>query len=128
MDNRLSKSTLRKMKALSDGTRIKLAAMLRIKPLCVCELTYMLGLAQPTVSRHLRQLEDAGFINSRREGPWTIYYLDPEDDMSNSLLGLVMDNIMSETEWHDMRQKLDAVDRYSISGDGRCSMEGNRAA
>lgn len=119
METRTFKSTLRKLKALSDGTRIKILAMLRVRSMCVCELTYVLGLAQPTVSRHLKQLEDTGFVNSRREGTWTIYFFDPEDKLSSQLLDLVLENIFSELEWQDLKKNLESVDRCSISGNGR---------
>ncbi len=119
METKVFKSTLRKLKALSDGTRIKILAMLSVRSMCVCELTHVLGLAQPTVSRHLKQLEDAGFINSRREGNWTIYFLDPEDKVVSQLLDIVMANALSELEWRGLKKKLNAVDRNSISGNGR---------
>ncbi len=119
METRIFKSTLRKLKALSDGTRMKILAMLSVRSMCVCELTHVLGLAQPTVSRHLKQLEDTGFINSRREGNWTIYFLDPEDKVISQLLDLVMANALSELEWHELKKTLNAVDRCSISGNGR---------
>ena len=119
METKIFKSTLRKLKALSDGTRIKILAMLSVRSMCVCELTHVLGLAQPTVSRHLKQLEDTGFINSRREGNWTIYFLDPEDKVISQLLDIVMANALSELEWRGLKKKLNAVDRNSISGNGR---------
>ncbi len=119
METKVFKSTLRKLKALSDGTRIKILAMLSVRSMCVCELTHVLGLAQPTVSRHLKQLEDAGFINSRREGNWTIYFLDPEDKVVSQLLDIVMANALSELEWRGLEKTLKAVDRNSISGNGR---------
>ncbi|MEW6220246.1 MAG: metalloregulator ArsR/SmtB family transcription factor [Thermodesulfobacteriota bacterium] len=66
---------LRVMKALSDGSRVKIVKMLGRKELCVCELTALLGLAQPTVSKHLRVLEEAGLVTFRKEGSWINYRL-----------------------------------------------------
>ena len=50
---------LRVMKAAADGTRVKILKMLQQRKLCVCEMQAVLGISQPSVSRHLRLLEDA---------------------------------------------------------------------
>jgi ArsR family transcriptional regulator len=60
----------RVMKALADPGRVKIVKMLQRRELCVCELQAALGLAQPTVSKHLKVLEDAGLVERRREGQW----------------------------------------------------------
>ncbi len=67
------KDFIRVMKALSDPGRVKIIKILQTKELCVCELTAVLGLAQPTVSKHLKTLEDAGLVEQRKEGPWVNY-------------------------------------------------------
>ena len=67
------KPLIRVMKALSDPSRIKIMKMLEAKPLCVCEITEILGLAQSTISKHLKILEDAGLIDSWKDGSWVIY-------------------------------------------------------
>jgi ArsR family transcriptional regulator len=112
------KSILRKLKALSDATRIKLLFMLTSRSLCVCEMTSVLGLAQPTVSRHLKQLEDAGFVRSRREGPWTLYSIDPDDDRGRQMLELVISGLQSDSECQNLLGKLGKIDRRTISGCG----------
>ncbi len=43
--------------------------------MCVCELQTALELAQPTVSKHLKILEDAGLVVSRKSGLWVNYHL-----------------------------------------------------
>lgn len=45
---------------------------------CVCELTHALEAAQPTVSRHLAMLREAGIVRDRREGTWIHYRLNPD--------------------------------------------------
>lgn len=67
------KDFIRVMKALSDPNRVKIMKMVARKELCVCEITAILGLAQPTVSKHLKVLEDAGLVESRKEGLWVNY-------------------------------------------------------
>jgi ArsR family transcriptional regulator, arsenate/arsenite/antimonite-responsive transcriptional repressor len=69
------KSMIRVMKALSDPNRVKVLKMLEIRSLCVCEITAILGLAQPTVSKHLKVLVEAGLVESWKEGAWVNYRL-----------------------------------------------------
>lgn len=63
------------MKALSDPNRVKIIKMLQHKMMCVCELQGALGLAQPTVSKHLKMLEKAGLVLSQKDGLWVNYSL-----------------------------------------------------
>ena len=74
------KDFIRVMKALSDPNRVKIIKMLGQKELCVCEITAILGLAQPTVSKHLKVLEDAGLVESRKEGLWVNYRLEEKHE------------------------------------------------
>jgi ArsR family transcriptional regulator len=47
--------------------------------MCVCELQFALGLAQPTVSKHLKVLEEAGLVQSKKAGLWVNYSLSGGD-------------------------------------------------
>ncbi|MCX7635410.1 MAG: metalloregulator ArsR/SmtB family transcription factor [Syntrophales bacterium] len=61
------------MKALSDPNRVKLLKILQTKPFCVCEIQALLGIAQPTVSKHLKILEEAGLVTFTKDGQWVNY-------------------------------------------------------
>jgi ArsR family transcriptional regulator, arsenate/arsenite/antimonite-responsive transcriptional repressor len=64
------------MKALSDPNRVKIVKLLQHKSsLCVCELRSLLEIAQPTVSKHLRTLEEAGLVEYSKDGLWVNYSL-----------------------------------------------------
>lgn len=67
------KPFLRVMKALSDPNRVRILKLLEKNALCVCEIQEVLGLAQPTVSSHMKTLEDAGLVDKERQGTWMIY-------------------------------------------------------
>jgi ArsR family transcriptional regulator len=69
------KDFIRVMKALSDPNRVKVIKMLQQKEMCVCEIQFALGLAQPTVSKHLKLLEEAGLVQSKKAGLWVNYTL-----------------------------------------------------
>jgi ArsR family transcriptional regulator len=61
------------LKALSDPTRLKIVELLKNKEICACKFSSLTKKAQPTVSQHLRILEDAGIIKSRKDGKNIIY-------------------------------------------------------
>ncbi len=64
------------MKALSDPNRVKIVKLLQHKQsMCVCEIKSLLHIAQPTVSKHLKILEEAGLVQYRKEGLWVDYSL-----------------------------------------------------
>jgi len=42
------------------------------------ELVHRLGISQPSVSKHLRVLREAGIVDSERQGLWAYYYVKPE--------------------------------------------------
>ncbi len=70
------KTTLYVTKALADGNRLRVVAALKEhSELCVCQLTEMLRLATPTVSRHMSVLQQAGLVESRKDGRWILYRL-----------------------------------------------------
>ena len=68
-------------KALSDPARIRLLSLIAAQPgaeACVCYLTEPLGLSQPTVSHHLKLLNDAGLLEREKRGAWVYYRVVPE--------------------------------------------------
>ncbi|NQT68534.1 MAG: winged helix-turn-helix transcriptional regulator [Desulfobacteraceae bacterium] len=69
------KDFVKVMKALSDPNRVKIVKMLQHKALCVCEIQAHLQIAQPSVSKHLKILENAGIVESTKEGLWVNYHL-----------------------------------------------------
>ena len=56
------------LKALADETRIKIVQCLLDGERCACTVVPAIGKAQPTVSQHLKILEEAGVLESRRNG------------------------------------------------------------
>ncbi len=69
-------ATVSMTKALADGNRLRVVAALVEHPeLCVCQLTEMLRIAMPTVSRHMSVLQNARLVNSRKDGRYMFYRL-----------------------------------------------------
>ena len=65
---------LRILKAISDESRLRiLNLILSADEICVCDIESTLGFSQTKVSRHLTVLKNAGLVNDRRQGLWTLY-------------------------------------------------------
>lgn len=69
------KDFIKVMKALSDPNRVRILKLLQQKTMCVCELQGALQISQPSVSKHLKLLEEAGLVDYKKEGLWVNYYL-----------------------------------------------------
>ncbi len=72
-DDRMLEFKTRIFKVISDTNRLKILEILRAGEMCQCEIIPLLDQSQPTVSRHLKLLEEAGLIKSSKEGVRTIY-------------------------------------------------------
>jgi ArsR family transcriptional regulator, lead/cadmium/zinc/bismuth-responsive transcriptional repressor len=82
-----ARGTAERARALSDPTRLMLAALREGGELCVCDLAWISGRAQNLVSHHLRLLRSHGLVTSRRDGKLVMYSLTGE---GRSLLGAVL--------------------------------------
>ncbi len=63
--------------ALVDPHRRAVLDVLRVQPCAVGELVDRLGFTQPTTSKHLRVLRDAGLVQVRKQAQQRIYTIDP---------------------------------------------------
>lgn len=61
--------------ALADPTRLRILSLLGDQEVCVCHIHESLQVPQPTASRHLAYLRNAGLVEARREGIWMHYRL-----------------------------------------------------
>lgn len=73
-----AEATARLFKALGDPARVRILNMLLYsdEPVCVCDFMPATGLAQPTVSFHLRKLLESGLIRREERGTWAYYSVD----------------------------------------------------
>ena len=66
-------------KALADQTRLRVVNLLMGQgELCVCDLTEVLEMSQPKISRHLAILRDSGLLQTRKSGLWVFYSFNPD--------------------------------------------------
>lgn len=112
------KEFIRVMKALSDPNRVKLLKMLQKRTMCVCEVRAALGIAQPTVSKHLKLLEDAGLVDRKKEGLWVNYSVTDgsRSPYAASLLGSLRHWLSDDPVIYDLIEKSDAIRRKDLCG------------
>jgi len=110
------KSFLKVMKAASDPTRVKILKMLQKRVMCVCEIQSAVGTAQSTASKHLKILEDAGLVESRKDGLWVNYTLADghQSPYAANLLGNIKHWLNDEPEIDALYRDLERIDRYEI--------------
>ena len=63
------------LKAAGEPSRLRILKVLEDGELCACHLVALLGVSQPTISRHLSVLRAAGLVMERRDGRWVHYRL-----------------------------------------------------
>ena len=69
------------LKVLADKNRLRILKLLEHKRMCVCELAFVLGITQPSVSRHLKKLKSAGVITEEQDSFWTNYFISKTDSL-----------------------------------------------
>ncbi len=73
-------------RSLADPNRLAIVRHLMLAPHRVADLVGHLGLAQSTVSAHVRGLRDSGLLTARVRGRATFYSL-AEPELISALLG-----------------------------------------
>ena len=64
------------LQCLNNPTRLRCLQLLaQSDEVCVCEFVDTLGIPQPTASKALSALRNAGFLSGRRDANWTYYRL-----------------------------------------------------
>lgn len=78
-------------KLLGDPSRMRIVAALRIKELCVGDLSALMEISQSGVSHQLRLLKKGRIVKTRRDGKMIYYSID--DDHIHDLLKIALDHI-----------------------------------
>lgn len=69
------KNITKAAQALSDDTRLRILNLIMQRECCVCEVMQALNISQTRASRNLKILHDAGFLDMRNDGLFTLYSL-----------------------------------------------------
>jgi len=84
-----------------------------VRELCVCEIRAGLDVSQPTISNHLKILENAGLVTSKKDKNWVIYRLDENsiNPYAAHFLDIVKNNLQDDTEIAALCTKIMSIDR-----------------
>ncbi|UCB47490.1 MAG: winged helix-turn-helix transcriptional regulator [Spirochaetota bacterium] len=98
-------------KALSDKNRMRILLMLRVRPLCVCEISEVLNIAFSTISAHLKLLRNTGLIEDEKDGRWVIYRLVEGDEFFDDILGSVEEKLHGDKQVLNDRKVVSEITR-----------------
>src|SRR4030066_1081977 len=115
-------STLKKitkvLKALADENRIRILYLLREKNgLCVCEIREIIGLSQPTISSHLKVLENNELVTFNKNGKWVNYSMNPDLNIKmRQMLESIFSMMKTDNEVKEDRNRVYKVNRKKLCG------------
>lgn len=73
------------LKAISDPKRIKIIDLLSCGSLCACDVLKHFDFTQPTLSHHMKVLENAGIVSVSKQSQWHHYAL--REDFIQEFMG-----------------------------------------
>ncbi|MGB4589907.1 MAG: metalloregulator ArsR/SmtB family transcription factor [Clostridiaceae bacterium] len=82
-------------KLLSDESRLRVILLLAEDKLCVCEITGILDLPQPTVSKALSKLRDLDLVRDERSDKYIYYSLKNEDLVLQGIIDDILMNLQN---------------------------------
>lgn len=106
-------------KALSDPTRLRIMLMLirAKKELCICELMDTLTLAQYHISRHIKELKNAGLVRERKEGRFVFYACTRPVDAAHRFILNALGSMEDDVVRNDARR---LNKRLALRKNGKC--------
>lgn len=86
-------------KSLGDHNRLRMLSLMASKELCVCMIAEVLGVSQPSISKHLNRLRYSNIIKCRKISQWCFYSL---SDAFKLKCPELLDFLLKE--WEDSEQ------------------------
>ena len=100
--------------SIAEPTRLRIVNCVAAAPLFVSDLVTILEVPQPTVSRHLRVLRNAGVLIDLPIQPYAIYSLVPQAPARQRVLRAVLDAALTEPAFRTERDAAVARTRESV--------------
>jgi|HubBroStandDraft_1064217.scaffolds.fasta_scaffold104786_2 ubiquinone/menaquinone biosynthesis C-methylase UbiE/DNA-binding transcriptional ArsR family regulator len=94
-------SIVKILKVVADPNRLRILLLLEGEELSVAELQEILAMGQSTISTHLSQLKQAGLVEDRRTGKYSLYRLISENG------GSVVAGLLAQAREEILEAKLD---------------------
>lgn len=66
------------LKVVAEPNRLKILNLLSYGEMCACDILDHFNFTQPTLSHHMKVLEDKELILVQKRGKWHYYSLNPE--------------------------------------------------
>ena len=66
------------LKVVAEPNRLKILNLLSCGEMCACDIHDHFDFTQPTLSHHMKVLENYGLILVQKRGKWHYYSLNPE--------------------------------------------------
>jgi ArsR family transcriptional regulator len=112
------KKITRVLKALADENRVRILYLLNEKKgLCVCEIREIIGLSQPTISSHLKVLENNELVTFNKDGKWVNYSMNPDLDIKlKQALKSIFSMIKTDSEVKEDRNRVHKINRKKLCG------------
>ncbi len=85
-------------KVLSDETRIRIINVLAKQDLCVCELTDILDLSQPKISKHMAKIRSAKLVTTKRNEQYIYYSLNKDNKNLMNIIDTVLLNEQTQLQ------------------------------
>jgi|LGVF01.2.fsa_nt_gb ArsR family transcriptional regulator len=101
------------IKILADTNRLRILNLLYDRELCVCELEYLLRISQSNLSKHLRLMSHAGFLESRRENKFAYYRIQDAVLKDHPFLKTVFEVELKKEEF--LMEELNELETYQKS-------------
>ena len=102
-------------KVMGDVNRLRILLLLRIRPLCVCEIYEVLDIALSTLSQHLKTIKNAGLITDAKDGRWVIHTLNTRYGWVNELILMLENELRNDPTFQKDRNRVLTINRNLCS-------------
>lgn len=120
-------TTLTLLETLGEPTRLRIVNCLTAAPLFVSDLQTLLEIPQPTISRHLRVLRDAGLVRDTPIAQFVLYRLRRPAEPLGRVLSAVLDAALLDPGLRDERTGALERSRQNARYRNETDMEGRPA-
>ncbi|MFN3550833.1 MAG: ArsR/SmtB family transcription factor [Endomicrobiia bacterium] len=104
------KDYIKKFKSLGDGTRIRILKLLiEVDQLYVCDIVASLNLPFYCISRHIKELKNAGLLEEQRDGKFIKYFFKDKNDKFIFNLINFLKSIDDETFKMDKKRLIERI-------------------